>query len=311
MKRGDLLSLDDLTPEQLSQILDRARELKARRLAREFLAGQSLALLFDKPSLRTRASFDVAMYELGGHVVYLGPDEVGLGRREAIADVARVLSQYVHAIAARIGSHQTLEELARAASVPVINALSDRSHPCQGLADLLTLREHFGRLAGIRLGYIGDGNNIAHTLLSAAGKVGLHLTLASPPGYECDAAAVERARREAEMHGGSITLTNDPAEAARDADALYTDVWTSMGQEDQAAVRRQIFARYRVDRELLRFARPGALVMHDLPAHRGEEITDEVIDGPQSVVFEQAANRLHVQKAVLLWLMVRVDGYVV
>lgn len=303
MKRADFLSLGDLSPERVEQLLDRAQELKKQRTQITALGGQSLALVFEKPSLRTRASFDVAMYELGGQAVYLGPDEVGLGKREAIPDVARVLSQYVHGIAARTFRHADLEILAAAATVPVINALSDFCHPCQGLADLLTLREHFGRLQGIRLTYIGDGNNIANTLLFAASKVGLHLTLASPPGYDCDATVVDQARREAAERGGSITLTNDPVEAAHGADVLYTDVWTSMGQEHEAARRRADFARYRIDRDLLRLARPEAVVMHDLPAHRGEEITDEVIDGPQSVVFQQAGNRLHVQKAVLLWLL--------
>ncbi len=307
MKRTDFLSLGDLSPEQVEQLLDRAQELKERRRRITVLDGQSLALVFEKPSLRTRASFDVAMYELGGQAVYLGPDEVGLGKREAIPDVARVLSQYVHGIAARTFRHADLEVLAASATVPVINALSDFCHPCQGLADLLTLRQQFGRLQGIRLTYIGDGNNIANTLLFAASKVGLHLTLASPPGYDCDATVVDQARREAVERGGSITLTNDPVEAARGAEVLYTDVWTSMGQEHEAARRRADFARYRIDRDLLRLARPGAVVMHDLPAHRGEEITDEVIDGPQSVVFQQAGNRLHVQKAVLLWLLGKDD----
>lgn len=307
MKRTDFLSLGDLSPEQVEQLLDRAQELKERRRRITVLDGQSLALVFEKPSLRTRASFDVAMYELGGQAVYLGPDEVGLGKREAIPDVARVLSQYVHGIAARTFRHADLEVLAAWATVPVINALSDFCHPCQGLADLLTLRQQFGRLQGIRLTYIGDGNNIANTLLFAASKVGLHLTLASPPGYDCDATVVDQARREAVERGGSITLTNDPVEAARGAEVLYTDVWTSMGQEHEAARRRADFARYRIDRDLLRLARPGAVVMHDLPAHRGEEITDEVIDGPQSVVFQQAGNRLHVQKAVLLWLLGKDD----
>lgn len=310
MKRGDFLSLGDLSPDRVQQLLDRALELKQNRERVTALCGQSLALVFQKPSLRTRVSFDVAMYELGGHVVYMGPDEIGLGKRESIPDVARVLSQYVHAIAARTFRHADQETLAEYATVPVINALSDFCHPCQGLADLLTLRERFDRLQGIRLGYLGDGNNIANTLLFAAGKVGLHLTIASPPGYECDATVVDQARREAAEHGGSITLTNDPAEAAHDADVLYTDVWTSMGQEHEAARRRPDFARYRIDRNLLRMARPEVLVMHDLPAHRGEEITDEVIDGPRSIVFQQAGNRLHAQKAVLVWLLGKDDGNV-
>ena len=310
MKRGDFLSLGDLTSNQISDLLDCALDLKARRGRLSALEGQTLAIVFQKPSLRTRASFDVAMYELGGHALYLSPDEVGLGKRESTADVARVLSQYVDGIAARTFRHADVEELARSATVPVINALSDFCHPCQGLADLLTVREHYGRLAGIRFGYVGDGNNVAHTLLFAAGKVGLHLTVASPPGYECRDGVVEQARREAVANGGSITLTSDPARAARDADVLYTDVWTSMGQEQEAVRRRIDFAAYRIDEDLVRLARPGAIVMHDLPAHRGEEITDGVIDGPQSVVFQQAGNRLHAQKAILLWLMSRASDHV-
>jgi len=308
MKRGDFLSLGDLTSEQVCQLVESALELKTHHQRLSVLDGQSLALVFEKPSLRTRTSFDVAMYELGGHAVYLSPDEIGLGKRESIPDVARVLSQYVHGIAARTFHHSTVVELAKTATVPVINALSDFCHPCQGLADLLTLRERFGRLAGIRLTYIGDGNNVAHTLLFAAGKVGLHLTVASPAGYESEEWVVTQAREEAERNGGSITLMTDPVEAATGADALYTDVWTSMGQEAEAERRRADFAGYQLNRNLVRLARPGALVMHDLPAHRGEEITDDVIDGPQSVVFQQAGNRLHAQKAVLLWLMSRVDG---
>lgn len=308
MKRGDFLSLEDLSSGQIEQLLDCALELKAHRRCQSALRGQTLALVFQKPSLRTRASFDVAMAELGGHAVYLGPDEVGLGKRESIADVARVLSQYVHGIAARTFHHTDLREIAASASVPVINALSDFCHPCQAMADLLTLREHFGKLAGVHLGYIGDGNNVARALVFAASKVGLHLRLASPPGYTCDAGLIDRARPGAAQHGGSITLTDDPFVAARDADVLYTDVWTSMGQEDEATRRRTAFARYRIDQELLRAAPSGALVMHDLPAHRGEEIVDEVIDGPQSIVFQQAGNRLHAQKAILLWLLAKADG---
>jgi len=311
MKRGDLLSLRDLSAEQIGELLDCALELKAHRRSSTALAGRSLALVFQKPSLRTRASFDVAMYELGGHAVYLGPEEIGLGKRESIPDVARVLSQYFQVIAARTFRHADLQALADAATVPVINALTDFCQPCQGLADLLTLRERFGRLAGIRLGYVGDGNNAANALLFGASRMGLHLTLASPPGYEPAAPVVEAARREAASHGGSITLTHDPAEAARNADVLYTDVWTSMGQEDEAARRRADFADYRIDGDLLRLARPGAVVMHDLPAHRGEEIVDEVMDGPQSVVFQQSGNRLHAHKAILLWSMTEAGGDVV
>jgi ornithine carbamoyltransferase len=248
------------------------------------------------------------MYELGGHAVYLGPEEIGLSRRESVPDVARVLSRFVHGIVARTFRHADLLVMAEMASVPVINALSDFEHPCQGLADLLTMRECFPRLAGLRVTYVGDGNNVARTLVYASGRVGLHLTLASPPGHACETEIVEAGRREAERLGGSITQLTDPREAACDADVLYADVWTSMGQESQAAQRRQAFEPYRIDDQLLRLARPTAVVMHDLPAHRGEEITEDVIDGPRSVVFQQAENRLHAQKAILLWLLGRPVG---
>jgi ornithine carbamoyltransferase len=245
------------------------------------------------------------MYELGGHPLYLGPEEIGLGKRESFPDVARVLSRMVHGIVARVFRQADLETLAAHASVPVINALSDFDHPCQVLANLQTLLERFERLAGLRVGYVGDGNNMANGLVFAAAKVGLHAVLASPPGFACPAEIVEPARLEAERLGGSITLVTDPEEAVIGADVLYTDVWTSMGQEAEAARRREIFQNYRLDRALVERAPAHAIVMHDLPAHRGEEITDEVVDGPRSVVFDQAENRLHAQKAVLLWLMER------
>ena len=308
MKRGDFLSVRDLSSDQVLALLERSRALKARRELSSALKGQSLALVFQKPSLRTRTSFDVGMYELGGHAVYLGPDEIGLGKRESIADVARVLSRYVHRIVARTYRHDVLVTLAEVASVPVINALSDFDHPCQILADLLTLQERFGRLAGLRVAYIGDGNNVANGLIFAAERVGLHLTLASPPGYASPAELVEPARQRAERLGGTVTTVSDPRDAATGADAIYTDVWTSMGQEHEADERRRIFSPYRVDRALVALAQPHAIVMHDLPAHRGEEIADDVMDGPQSAVFDEAENRLHAQKAVLLWLMERGEG---
>jgi ornithine carbamoyltransferase len=303
MKRGDFLGIGDVSPEQVRALLDRAGHLKEHRERSEELRGKSLALLFEKASLRTRASFDVGMHELGGHAVYLGPDEVGLGRRESVPDVARVLSQYVHGVAARTYRHTDVCALAEMADVPVINALSDFEHPCQILADLLTLQGHFGGLAGLRLAYIGDGNNVANSLAFAAGKVGLDLVLASPPAYACDPSLIARARDEARQRGGDVTVVVDPHEAARGARALYTDAWYSMGQEKEADVRRRYFKDYRIDRELVSLASSDVVVMHDLPAHRGEEIADEVLDGPRSVAWEQAQNRLHAQKAVLLWLM--------
>lgn len=303
MKRGDFLGIGDLAPGQVHALLDRARYLKTHREPSQELRGKSLALLFEKASLRTRTSFDVGMHELGGHAVYLGPEEVGLGKRESAPDVARILSQYVHGIAARTYRHTDQFVLAEMATIPVINALSDFEHPCQILADLLTLQDRCGSLEGLRVAYIGDGNNVANSLVFAAAKVGLDLVLASPPAYACDASLIARARDEARRHGGDVTLVVDPRDAARGARALYTDAWYSMGQEKEAEVRRRYFEAYRIDRALVSLASPDVIVMHDLPAHRGEEITDEVIDGPRSVVWQQAQNRLHAQKAVLLWLL--------
>jgi ornithine carbamoyltransferase len=303
MKRGDFLSLKDTSSRKVDDLLDLAQDLKAPRRMSTQLTGKSVALLFQMPSLRTRTSFDVGLYELGGHAVYLGPEEVGLGKRESIPDVARVLSRYVHGIVARTHHHLDLLRIAEAASIPVINALSDFEHPCQAVADLLTMRECGGKLAGLRVAYIGDGNNIARSLVFASAKVGIDLVLASPAGYECDLATVSQADVEARRRGGAISLLRDPRQAAQDADVLYTDVWTSMGQEKEAAERRRVFDAYRITREIVELARPGVLVMHDLPAHRGEEIADDVIDGPRSVVFQQAENRLHAQKAILVSLL--------
>jgi len=306
MQAKHLISLADLAPAEIQEIIDVAVGLKAEVKAghqRPLLAGKVLALLFQKPSLRTRASFDVGTGQLGGRAIYLSPEEVQLGRRESVPDVARVLSRYVDAIVARTFAHRDVELLASCSSVPVINGLSDFSHPCQALADYLTIQEKLGRLAGVRLAYVGDGNNVAHSLLLGGAKLGVHLALASPAGYRCAQSVVERAREAARATGSQILLTEDPAEAVRGADVVYTDVWTSMGQESEAEERRVAFRGFQVDRQLLALASPGAIVMHDLPAHRGEEITDEVLDGPQSVVFDQAENRLHAQKAVLALLL--------
>ena len=306
MKRGDFLSLRDLASRQVEELLDLALDLKVRRnrgLVSSELARKSIAMLFQKPSLRTRTSFDVGLSELGGHAVYLGPEEVAMGKRESIPDVARVLSRYVHGIVARTNRHEDQITLAKFASVPVINALSDYEHPCQAVADLVTMRECFGNLKALRVAYVGDGNNIARSLAFASAKVGLELTIASPADYVLDPAVVAYADVEARSRGGAVRLVRDPREAAKNADVLYTDVWTSMGQEAEAETRRINFAGYQVNQEILSLAQPGAIVMHDLPAHRGEEISEDVIDGPQSVVFQQAENRLHAQNAVLVWLL--------
>ncbi len=306
MRGRNVISIADLAAPELERVLATALALKdAGR--RPLLEGQTLALVFEKPSLRTRVSFDVAMRHLGGDCIYLSPPEVGLGDREPPADVARVLSRYVDCIAARTFTTETVQQLADHASVPVINALSDGEHPCQALADLLTVRENKGRLAGVTLAYIGDGNNVANSLALSGGLSGMHIRIASPEGYEIAPAVLERATAFAAESGGSVAQLREPAEAATDADVVYADVWASMGQEGEAGVRREDFAGYTVDASLMARARPDAIFMHDLPAHRGEEVTGDVIDGPQSVAFDQAENRLHAQKALLAHILSRED----
>jgi ornithine carbamoyltransferase len=266
-----------------------------------------VAMLFEKPSLRTRVTFDLGISQLGGRAVYLSPDEVGIGRRETATDVGANLSRWVDGIVFRTFGHATLEELAAASSVPVINALSDREHPCQALADLLTLQQHLGSLGGRRLAFVGDGNNVCHSLLLAGAQAGLHVTVATPPGYDPDPMIVRDASEAARRSGGSIEVGTDPRAAVDGADAVYTDTWTSMGAEAEADLRRLRFAGYRVDADLLA-GNPGALVMHCLPAHRGEEISDEALDGPTSVVLDQAENRLYVQQALLVELLAGPDA---
>jgi ornithine carbamoyltransferase len=260
-------------------------------------------MIFEKPSLRTRVSFDVGMQRLGGHAVYLPQSEVGLGQREPVADVARTVSRYVQGIVARTYAHQTLVDLAHWAPVPVINALSDEDHPCQALADLLTIRERKGDVRGTRVAFVGDGNNVAVSLAQACGLAGAHFVIASPPGYRLPEAVMIQAEEFARAAGGSFQVAETPRTAVAGADVVYTDVWTSMGQEDSYEQRLRAFAQYQVTPELLSHAQPDAIFMHDLPAHRGEEIVDEVIEGPQSVVFDQAENRLHAQAALLLLLL--------
>ncbi len=299
------VTIAELDDRELRHLLDSAQELKARRALREpHLRSRTLAQIFEKPSLRTRLSFDVAMAELGGHCVYLSPQEVGLGRRESVADVSRVVSRMVDAIVLRTHAHETIEEFARYASIPVINGLSDLEHPCQGLADIFTIRERKGPdLHGVTVAYIGDGNNVLHSLMLSVAKTGAALRIATPAGYEPQQRYQGLAAKAAKAAGGSVDHGTDPIEAVRGADVVYTDVWTSMGQEQEYERRRRAFAGYQLNAQLLRHAKPDAIVMHDLPAHRGEEITDDVLDGPQSVVFDQAENRLHTQKAILCWLL--------
>ena len=302
MRGRDLLSIADLSPGEIRQVVDAALRLKNGGSA-PVLAGKTLALVFEKPSLRTRVSFDVAMRQLGGHALYLSPAEVGLGEREPVKDVARVLSRQVDAIAARTFKQETVEELARWADVPVINALSDGEHPCQALADLLTIYEKKGRWQGLTLCFVGDGNNVARSLMLGSAMVGMTFRIASPPGYAVPQTLVDKARHLAAASGGAIVCIDSPQEAARGADVLYTDVWASMGQEGELEKRRRDFAGYQVGPELVALAAPDAIVMHDLPAHRGEEIADEVIEGPQSVVFDQAESKLHILKAVLAFIL--------
>ncbi len=298
----DLLAIADLSPAELKRFLDTAKKLKAewrKNGNKPVLKNKTLGMVFQKPSLRTRVSFDMAMLQLGGHALYLSPNEIGLGQRESVADVARVLSRYVDGIMARVFAHAHVVELAQYSRVPVINGLSDWEHPCQALADALTIVECFGKLKGLKVAFFGDGNNVARSLMFACVLGGAEFVCASPKGYELDAASADKARGM----GGKVTFTNDPVSAAQDADVLYTDVWASMGQEDQAAERARIFPPFQINAGLVALAKPKSIVMHCLPAHRGAEITDEVMDGPHSVVFDQAENRMHAQKAVLALLM--------
>jgi ornithine carbamoyltransferase len=298
----DLLSISDIA-DRLPAILTRAaalKRLRARGTSPTPLKGRTLALIFEKPSTRTRTSFEVAIHDLGGHAMFLSSHDLQLGRGETIADTARVLSRYVDGIAYRAFHHADEVELARAATIPVINALDDREHPCQIVADLLTMRERWkGRFRGHRLAWVGDGNNVLHSLLLGAGAVGLDLTAATPPGYAPNPEIVTAAQALARRSGSHLRIVSDPAEAATGADAIYTDVWVSMGDEAQQAERQAAFRGYRIDSGLLARAAPDAFVLHDLPAHRGEEITDDIMDGPRAAVWDQAENRLHAQKALL------------
>jgi len=298
MKGKDLLSISDLTGEKLKALIRSAVDMKEGGW-RTTLSGKSLALVFEKPSLRTRVSFELAMRQLGGESLYLSPEEVGLGRRESIPDVARVLCRYVDVIVARTFAHSTVESLAAFASVPVINALSDFEHPCQALADLMTIFEKKGDLEGLTVAYTGDGNNVANSLMLASALAGVNFRIAAPKGYEVQEKVLSLAQEYADNSGSRILLTEDPKVAVRGADVVYTDVWTSMGQEAEAPKRREVFAGYQVNSDLLALAREDAIIMHPLPAHRGEEVSADILDTEQSVVFDQAENRLHAQKALL------------
>jgi ornithine carbamoyltransferase len=302
MQTKDFLSVADLSDTDLQLLLNDAIELKSAGW-NTVLSDKTLALVFEKPSLRTRVSFEVAMRQLGGQVVYLSPAEVGLGKRESVADVARVLSRYVDVIAARVFSHDSLEELATNADIPVINALSGKEHPCQAVADLMTIYEHKGNLRGLTLAFVGDGNNVAASLAFACALSGMNFVIATPKGYELPKAVVEQAQNLAENSGGEIECGTDPKMAVRGADVVYTDTWTSMGQEAENTVRIKAFSGFQVDSALMSLADDDAIFMHCLPAHRGQEVSDEVIESRASVVFDQAENRLHAQKAVLAELL--------
>jgi|SRR6266850_1745561 len=302
MSKGHLLNFHGLSRRVFDEIINLAGALKRKQqrgIAHRLLAGRGLALVFEKPSLRTRATFEIGMSQLGGHVVFLGPAEVGLGTRETPADCARSLARWVDLIAVRTYAQTTLEEMARYSRVPVINALTDLYHPCQVLADCQTLVEHKGKLDGLKVAFVGDGNNMVHSWLEAAAIAPFSFALACPKGYEPDAAILNQARSD----GAKIVVTNSLEEAVTAADAIYTDVWTSMGQEQEAQERRAAFRDYQVNKRVVALAKKDAVVMHCLPAHRGEEITDDVLESPQCVAFDQAENRLHAQKAVMVWLV--------
>ncbi len=306
MKKRDFISLHDWSAAEIAALLQAAADLKAKQKAgvpHALLPGKTLAMIFEKPSLRTRVTFEAGMTQLGGHAIYLAPQDIRLGERETVADAARNLSRWVDAIVARTFRHQVVVELAEQASVPVINGLTDLLHPCQILAALLTIQERRGGLAGCRVAFIGDGNNVANSWCTGAAKTGVELTIACPRGYEPDPSILHQAREDAKGTGARIQVVHDPAAAARGADVLYTDVWTSMGQEEERAKRVKLFQPFQVNRALVESGRPDVLVMHCLPAHRGEEITDEVIEGSHSVVFDEAENRLHAQKALLVILL--------
>ena len=298
------LTLTDVTERELQGLLRSAAAAKRQRTrGSTTLAGKTVALVFQKPSMRTRVAFEVAVLQLGGSVIYLGQEDIQLGQREPIKDVARVLSRYVEVIVARTFAHSDVEEFARYSAVPVINGLSDTVHPCQALADLLTIQEAFGRLQGVRVAYVGDGNNVLHSLLQGCGMMGVHVTVATPPAYRPDPAIWRRAVHLGKRHGAMLYWDADPRRAVRDADVVYTDVWVSMGQERQRAQRARAFTRYQVNAALLKHAPRGCRIMHCLPAHRGEEITEQVMESRHSLIFAQAENRLHAQKALFMMLL--------
>lgn len=297
-----LLSIHDLSVEEVEKILDTAADLKAKLKAgieHKILAGKSMGMIFSKSSTRTRVSFETGMYQLGGHALFLSSNDIQLGRGESIYDTANVLSRYLDGIMIRTFKQSDVEDLAKYGSIPIINGLTDLLHPCQALTDIFTAYEHKGRLKGLKLAYIGDGNNMAHSLMYAGAKVGMDVSVASPEGYECNAEIIENAKEDAKLTGAVIDVSNDPESAVKNADVVYTDTWVSMGQEEEKAKRIKDFEGYTIDEKLFSLADSEAVFMHCLPAYRGYEVTEGVIDGPNSVIFDEAENRLHVQKAVM------------
>jgi ornithine carbamoyltransferase len=304
MRVPDFLTIRDFTSDELRHLLALAREVKASPARfSDALKGKTLALIFEKPSLRTRVSFDVGIQQLGGYSVYLSPAEINLGKRESIYDVAKNLERMVQGIMIRTFGHDIVEKMAEYARIPVINGLTDYSHPCQAMADFLTILEHKGRIEGLKIAYVGDSNNVSNSLMFAAARFGAHVAIGSPEGYQPKAEVTAWTRAEGPKTGSTLLVTPDPAEAVADADVVYTDTWASMGQEAEAYARKAVFRPYQVNAALFAKAKPDALFMHCLPAHRGDEVTDEIIDSPNSVVFDEAENRLHAQKAVMLEMM--------
>ena len=306
MKGKDLLSIHDLSLEEVNEIFEVSKTLKQKQMMGEphkVLEGKTLGMIFTKPSTRTRVSFETGIYQLGGIGMYFGPNDLQLGRSESISDTAKVLSRYLNGIMIRTFAHKDVIDLAEGASIPVINGLTDLLHPCQVLADLFTILEKKEKLRGLKLSYIGDGNNMAHSLLNGCSKVGMHISIASPSGYKPNAEIIKNAKKNAKHMGSKVKILDDPFAAVKNADIIYTDVWASMGQEAEATERRKKFMRYQVNPKLVKSAKDDYLFMHCLPAHRGEEVVNEVADSPNSIIFDEAENRLHVQKAIMALVM--------
>ncbi len=303
LKGRSIVSIDDLTIEELKQLIDTSIRLKDELYTgerRDVLQGKTLGMIFEKPSLRTRVAFETAMTQLGGHAIYLGPDDIKLGKRETTEDIAKVLSSMVDVIMARVFAHKTVEDLAKYSRVPVINGLSDFEHPTQIVGDMVTVKEKFDHFEGLKFAFIGDGNNVANSIVFAGAKLGMHVVVASPKGYEVQKKVVERGLEISKSTGAKIEITNDPQSAAKGADIIYTDVWASMGQESEAEARKKIFAPYQINSKIMALAKPTAIFMHCLPAHYGEEVTEDVGHGSQSAIFEEAENRLHSIKAMIV-----------